>query len=426
MIETVDSPKQPLREEFSDYLNSPSFRAFDRDRIEREEQNGLVSDGNEKMSKDCKIVITIPAFHTEKHLARTLLQYLKQLPEDPGEEAKFEIIILVNGPQKMGHEKLDLTRSIAYEEVLKFMERNPRLKVFLTYANYPEGSQKIGLIRKDLGALTVRRALESSEVELRDLVMVTNDADLQELSPEYITSIAAQFGNNAKLAAMTGFVDYPYEDFYADHLFLTVQRFVDMLETMRRFKMGKTTLRGGNTMIRLADYVASGGHNRARKSENLPIYRHILAHSGPDGVSFDRHNTKIVTSSRRQIAAIADGVPLVDRYKSFGKEGDLAEKYQAPREKLLISEKVHKVTSPDFINLLTHELQTIYERAVSDMSELADVDDGGALGRLSKTEEFMKRAAFYLGFQIEFHDGNLKVKNIDKLKGLILEKYDHN
>lgn len=419
--------KQPddLRDAFKSYLTE-SFRGFDVKRIDHALETAQVSEGNEKMSPQCRVVITIPALHTERNLSRTLSQYLTQLSTEPAQSG-FEIIILVNGPQKLDGGKFDLTDSVAYKEVLAFMNKFPKLRITLAVANYPEGSQRIGLIRKDLGALTIQRALDSDGVDLSNLVMVTNDADLHGLSDGYVDSIADAFGADAKLAAMTGFVDYPYEDFYSDHLFLTVQRFVDMLEIMRRHKLDKMTLRGGNTMIRLSDYIAAGGHNRSRKSENLPIYKHILRNKGPEAVAFDRHRTRITTSSRRQIAAINQGTPLVDRYQTFGKEGDLAEKYQVPRDQLRLSEVVHKVTAPNFKELLRQEIQSVYDRSLSHSEDIADVDDGGAvLGAKKRSQEFMRRAAFYLGFELTFKNDLVEIGSIEKLKELVLRKYDHN
>jgi hypothetical protein len=423
---TIDSPApEGFRREVIQYLDD-GFRAFDKKRLEASRQGTLESDGNEHMDPGCRIVINIAALHTEKHLQCTLERYLaQQVSSKHGNEAVFEVFILVNGPQSFNGERLDLTKTKAHEDVLDFMSKHPQLKISLAHANYPEGSLKIGLIRKDLAALTMKRALSSEGVDLDKLILVTSDADLAELAPQYIETIDEVFDKRADVAAMVGFVDYPHEDFYSDHLFLTVQRFVDVLETMRRFKMEKLTLRGGNSMIRLPDYVRAGGHLRSRKSENLPIYRHIIREKGPSAVVFDRHRTKITTSARRQIAAINQGTPLVDRYQSFGKPGDLAEKYQVPSDELELSEVVHKVTSSNFSNLLAHELQSIYDRAIGGGSDVGDLDDGGTiLGKNIKTQEFMKRAGFYLGIRIDFEDDRLRVQDISKLRALILKKYD--
>ena len=45
-----------------------------------------------------------------------------------------------------------------------------------------------------------------------------------------------------------------------------------------------------------------------------------------------------MTSARRQMMALGEGVPLAHSHNTFGEKGDLAEKYQAPADQLQIPE----------------------------------------------------------------------------------------
>ena len=62
---------------------------------------------------------------------------------------------------------------------------------------------------------------------------MTNDADLQHISKDYASSIISSFDLNSTQAGLTGFIDYPKEDFDADHVFHVIQRFNDILEVIR-------------------------------------------------------------------------------------------------------------------------------------------------------------------------------------------------
>ncbi len=367
---------------------------------------------NEPMSPNCRVVINIPVHFGEKNLEKTLLQYLNQTALEGGkEEVGFEIVVLVNGP-----DGTDLKSTTAYKHAIAIQEKFPELKISVLKSTFQKSELKIGLIRKMLAGYTLKRASEAPEVDLKSLILVTNDADLQKISEEYVTGLTHAFDRNPKLGAVAGFIDYPYEDFYQDQLFLTVQRFNDILETIVRYKDGNIILRGGNSAFRVQDYMEAGGHPRSRiRSENRPLYREIEKARGKEGIQFERHVAKITTSARRQIVAVAENVPIAERYENFGKPGDLAELYQAPVETLVIPESTHKITSPEFTGKLEAELQAVYKKFLNLSPSMNS----------EQVQKLFHRAAFFAGFKLSFEGETLHVTDISTLRSQVIKKYNH-
>jgi len=116
-------------------------------------------------------------------------------------------------------------------------------------------------------------------------------------------------------------------------LFLAVQRFGDIYETIKRYKDGYIILRGGNTAFRASDYVRVGGHSRKRKSENSYLFDKLKkGHK----IKFSKKAGSITTNARRRTLAISNGIKLAKQYVNFGKPNDLAEKYLSKEDDLMI------------------------------------------------------------------------------------------
>ena len=169
------------------------------------------------MSKNCRLVFNIASLHCEKGVSTTLLSFLDQRCKE--KDPNFEIIILINGP-----EGVDIKNSIAYNDAIAVKNRYSELKLTIAESTYTKDELTISRVRKDLGGLTLRRASKTEGVDIANLILVTQDADLININDEYVENVVEEFDKNPKLEALTGFIDHPYEDFYSDHLFLTVQK----------------------------------------------------------------------------------------------------------------------------------------------------------------------------------------------------------
>ncbi|MBI2019412.1 hypothetical protein HYS95_01945 [Candidatus Daviesbacteria bacterium] len=414
----MNSPVEQFREQYA--------RKSDRSRQDIAMQN-LISYG--PIESSVRVICTIPVHYEERYLLRTLGEYSKQ-----DDLSSFELFLLVNG--KRG---ADITTSPAYNSILEGRQKYPKLNVAVTGTVYPDKGLRIGLVRKDAAMLALTRAAQSG-VDVENLILVTNDADSINIPEDYFTQIIKRFDDNPKLGGLAGFVDYPREDFYGSHLFLSVQRFVDIVEVIQRYKNNHLVMRAGNAAFRVRDYMSAGGHTRSRISETRPLYRWIRSAGGE--VQFDPQ-VRIVTSARRQITAIANDIPQSQRYQSFGMEGDLANHYQIAESRLEIPEVCQKVTSSQFPALLEREIQSVYNRYITalyrQVSRSSDrernlsksIEDAYARAvmfrpqAVANIQNLMRRAGFFTGIKLDFEGHVVSIRNIYVLKKLILQKFNN-
>lgn len=420
----------------SEYIENflqQNYNKSDRKRLGRIVETAISS---RPMSPECRVVVNIPVYHQERCLFRTLKHYLDQEVID--NNRNFEVITLINGPMSV-----DITASAPFRDANRFKESFPEFSLTIASANYQKTALRIGRIRKDLAGLTIERVMQSPGVDISKLVLTTHDADLVAVPSYYISHLVQEFDNNPNLGGLTGFVGYPYEDFYGNHLLLAFQRYVDVFEAILRHREDHFVMRGGNSAFRLLDYMEAGGHKRNRVSENRPLY-HSLRRMGKE-VKFSRE-LEIITSPRRHITAQITGVPQASRYNEFGKENDLAQFYQVPEDELIIPEIATKVTSPSFVSNLREELQVFYGRHLGSLYQSGEYDISREehlttgehtlqsryehLERLypDKLERLrmeMKRAAMIVGLQISFDGSNIKIDGIHKLRSQVLKRYNN-
>jgi hypothetical protein len=245
------------------------------------------------MDPQCRVAVNIPALFSERALGNTLDLYARQ--SALGRGTPFEIDVLINGP-----DGVDLENSDAMWDALTAQDRSP-VPINIFSANYVQGERQIGRIRRDLAALTIRRALTSGHADPGELVLVTNDADGRDATPEYIDTIATTFAKNPSLGGATGFIDLPREDFQNDHVLLAAHRTSQMFEMVYRAKHPHhpATMRGGNSAFRVRDYIRAGGHPNARISEHRHLYLGIVKTPGLEVALLPRHLATIVTDARR-------------------------------------------------------------------------------------------------------------------------------
>ncbi|MDE2026310.1 MAG: hypothetical protein KGJ07_07485, partial [Patescibacteria group bacterium] len=226
------------------------------------------------MSPTCKAVVTIPAKYSEQGVGRTLEQYAQQ--QTAG--TNFEVIILVNGP-----ESVDLLSSQAYIDAKRVQERHPEFRLSIGRYNYEsfERQVKIGMIRRDLAAIALKRA-DQVKVDLANLIILTRDADPEYISPVSVAAVIKEFERNdehEQLAALGSFVDYTDASFARNHFLFAYKRFLDLLEIVDRHSDDTTyfqTLNDQNAAFRASDYIATGGHPPARVAESNRIVQRLV------------------------------------------------------------------------------------------------------------------------------------------------------
>lgn len=359
------------------------------------------------MDPQCRVAVNIPALFSERALGNTLDLYARQ--SALGNGTPFEIDVLINGP-----DGVDLENSDAMWDALAAQESSP-VPINIYSANYMKGECQIGRIRRDLAVIAIRRALTSGHADPGELVLVTNDADGRDATPEYIDTIATTFANNPGLGGATGFIDLPREDFQNDHLLLAAHRTSQMFEMIYRAKHPHhpSTMRGGNSAFRVRDYVRGGGHPNARISEHRYLYLSIVKTPGLSVEILPRRLATIVTDARRQLTTMATGEPVSASYRNFGKPGDVAEIYHAGPNTIIPAESP-RADSPEFVAALTRELRAMVCKFFR-LHETAPTET---------VQTWFRRAAHFAGITLDFDAENLPVvRNADVLRANILSRY---
>ena len=287
-----------VKEQFSkkivnDFLDNQQY--FSRiDRLRIQETEGLFV-SNRPICKDVEEIVTIPAFYLEKNLFKTISLYLNQ---NDYETEKFALIILVNGPSE-----IDISSSKAYKDVLNAQNEFPELTIGFSRVVYEldkNGKIIFGRIRKDLSALALLEAANAG-IDIRKLILVTNDADVLYIPPKYLLRIDEIFNSDkegvSKPVALTMDYDHPMEDYKRNHYLFATRRFLDFLEIIERHS-DNIFMRRGNSAYRAIDYIEAGGFTDVRVFETVPLTKNLLKLGKKIVYNRDK-NLRILTSSRR-------------------------------------------------------------------------------------------------------------------------------
>ncbi len=282
-------------------------------------------------ASETRVVVCIPCRESEKSLAAALYTYLRL---DPIQRKQIELCILINTDKG---EASPLKRQIQL-----FSSSHPDLKI-TSYTHAYEEEIELSQVRRDLFDLVQEKA-SLSEGEAP--IVVSQNADLLELSSEYFAGILGQFAEDPNLDAIAGFVDYPFEDFHQDHLFFAVQLFEDIFEQKLREKTGAVLARGGNAAFRM-NALSKPGVQESFEASDAPIY--LQTRKKAEGVNIKGNDMLwVANSARRQMSALGANPPVL-----------LAERYRHSIE-FILSESAHKVTSESFSPALEQELTGIY------------------------------------------------------------------
>lgn len=272
------------------------------------------------MSGEIQTIITIPAYSEEKNIERTIRQYLKvQGPET------FEVVILENHPKTSGRDKTG--------EIIERLKREiPQLHIVHLYKEF-ERKPPIGLVRKYLVDAVLRRR-QKAGID-HSLVVVSNDADLEDISPKYVETITKKFHDDPKLDALAARVDYPKDAYKQFPLFHASQRLLQYMQiAFRNYILKSPELVGANTAFRAGTYAAVGGYNpRSVLGEDLEMGWMIKDARKHDASRVQYLNAaKIVTNARRPVVKMLSGANLMNQYADFHANEEVR---KAPLETLL-------------------------------------------------------------------------------------------
>ncbi len=254
------------------------------------------------MQQETKVVVCIPvAGHQEsQNIYRTLQSFSRQ-KIDP---RKFEILLLVNAPAKVQE-----TKEGEIAETIKEIEGAkrdfPELQIRVAQTFLSDNEIRIGNIRKigtDLALLRQKTAGIN-----RDLILVSNDADNQGVSEEYISSYIKYFEEHPEKEGAVGNLQFDPNAFIRFPTIHLLQEFTTFLD-QAGFQNGNVTLFGNNSCMKSSIYASIGGYPPGLKTaEQDWTGKTIRKLRGKKSTLGFVKDGPIVTSSRRAVISLMLG-----------------------------------------------------------------------------------------------------------------------
>lgn len=294
---------------------------------------------SENMKKTVDIVITLPAYGEGKNIEATIRNYAKMKDRE-----RFEIVIFENHPRSKNR---DNTSGV----VARMKNEFPDLNIILLYKEFDE-KEPIGRIRKYLVDSVL---LRKQKAGIRHSIsIVSNDADLEDISPNYARDVGDAFANNTELDALAARWDFPEETYKKFPLLHASQRLWHYLDiTMRHNFMKSPELIGRNSAFRAGTYAAIGGYNETSQlAEDLEIGWMIkeARHYDSDRITYS-NKARLVSNPRRAVVKMLSGGRLVQQYGDFHVNEDVR---SAPLDSLLDVKRDFDVAE------FSSEVQAIY------------------------------------------------------------------
>lgn len=314
----------------------------------------------EPMNQECKVAICIPvAGHQEGNsIERTLNAYLNQTA-DP---KSFELNLFVNQPDVTPKgEKIVSDGTL--EKALNFKKEHPELNIRIMQSVLPLAEAQIGNIRKMLSDATLVRSLARGGKE--DLIMVSNDADLKGVAPEYVKNFTERFEKELKTDAIMGQLDWDPESYIRNPLAHIGTRLFQYVSVQHRKKGRGIESSGANFAYRSKVYAAVGGYEiQGDQGEDVEFGRRILlARSGSDRKPIaygGARVSRLYTSSRRAEKAIRDGLSPIEQWvKGFSAFDD-----EVRKVKWEDTGQAPDYDNPVVVEKLVDELENIINRTL--------------------------------------------------------------
>ncbi|HCM52062.1 TPA: hypothetical protein DIS56_02940 [Candidatus Saccharibacteria bacterium] len=261
-----------------------------------------------------RVIVMIPAAaHQEgKNIYHTLAQYARQ--KDVARD-DFEIVVFVNYPE-------GTRKDTTVKEVKRFQKEHPEIVVKLIEKKLQKNEAKIGWVRKTV-ADTVIEDLMKRGIDLKDVLLVSNDADSQWIDRRYIRTLIKKADAQPEVDGFLGFLDWSYDAYKARPETLAATRLMQMFESYLRVKTKGAGSSGANFAFRPNIYMAVGGYSEIDKGEDVSLGRMIRgARSGSNTrrpIAFLGRSSEIVTSSRRALAKLLKdgGAPIMQWSDEF-------------------------------------------------------------------------------------------------------------
>ncbi len=258
----------------------------------------------ESIDDETEVFITIPAYKEGKNLEKTIRNYAKLKNRN-----KFELVILENHP-------VNVPRDNSADVIAAMRKEFPDMKITHLHKVFPE-KPAIGNVRKYLvDSILLRKSKNSSE---KSHIIVSNDADLEDISENYVQSLISAFADRG-VDAVGAKWDFPVDDFKKFPLLHATQRLWQYFDIVFRHNVTKSAeLIGRNSAFRSGIYAAIGGYNeKATLAEDLEIGWLIKkARNYKSGALKYRNSAWLKSNGRRAILKVLGGGNLIEQYGDF-------------------------------------------------------------------------------------------------------------
>lgn len=384
-LEEFDEIKKYFSHQTSSYINSID----------------ALSSLDTPLSSETRVIVTIISYGEGHRIKNTLELYLNQ----DIDFNLFEIILLDNHPENVDRDNTE-------EEVKKFIQENPNIKVIYAYKTWKEGEYAaIGNARKHVFDISLNRILRRG-LGFKDTILISNDADAISYDSNYLSSIIKKFDSSPEVDALVTKMSIPDYAMAKPNIAVATE-ILDLMERViikENKDLGEPAdpviFVGRSCAMRSSIIAASGGCNqRATVHDDRELGWIISDARNWDPkriIQFDE--TSMVTDPRRHLDALASGL-LVDLM--------LFNFHVKPELRQMNNEEVLKLI-PDDVDweLLQEEIDSTW------MSQFS----GNKL-YANKFEACFRFVMDKLGIDYEIINGHVSLKSIDKLLENLSHKY---
>lgn len=292
------------------------------------------------MHENCRVAVNIPAYHEGQTIYKTLSEYVKQVGADGKslDPSVYEINVVVN---REASGKADNT----YEEVKRFQNDNPNVRVNVIDIVFPDGQGGVGAARKLITDMTLKRSVQRGNQQ-KALYLESEDADLVHIDRKTVSNIIEKMDNNAHLDAVRGVQDRTPEILMQNDIFFLSRRSDDFGELLARqgkyrphanpkadFTWNRTVTGGWNTAYSAEIYAKTGGYKAdMRMGEDMYIGQKISVFRGqsdkagnvtPETGTVDTVRTRTDSSPRRYLEAYAASTGVYSGFGDAAKEASV-------------------------------------------------------------------------------------------------------
>lgn len=363
------------------------------------------------MASSTEIVVAMPvAGHQEQdNIYRSLMAYLNQ-SLDP---SRFELVLYVNHPETDAKGN-PTSAQATLDEIARFQADHPELPVRVMYEQLPRSEAKIGTIRKILNDAIIKRSLDRTATPGRDIILVSNDADVISMSDTYLENFVDKFNKDPDIDAMLGQLDWDNEAYLRYPQIHVATRLFLYDEIMKRRAGNWIGSSGGNFSLLLKNFAAVGGYSTGLDiAEDVELGRALkAARSGAKkkkAIGFAGNKaSRLETSARRAVYVYEtyNDAPYHQWNYSFSADDDAV-------RKLSMDKEPPDLTDPAERDQLVQSTQRLVNRTLSSMirgnpsSATADGTPGAEL------RGFVERSLTFCGLKFRWEDDGKSIEIID-------------